>query len=187
MLDEPNTSVTSGGQLVAPVVRNIFNDILPYLGVVPQYTPEELANLEISVPNVIGSDVKTAKTELSNAGFTYRIEGEGQTVVDQVPKTGERLSKGSSIILYTCLLYTSRVQLLIELGEGVRRDIRSQAVDFALAFGLQLDVDPGEPLRQGDKIGAAAEGSQPALELPPGKAREKTERRVADAEIGEHH
>ena len=107
MLDEPNTSVTSGGQLVAPVVRNIFNDILPYLGVVPQYTPEELANLEISVPNVIGSDVKTAKTELSNAGFTYRIEGEGQTVVDQVPKTGERLSKGSSIILYTAESATS--------------------------------------------------------------------------------
>lgn len=102
VLDEPPEEANmGGGAIAAPVAKAIFNDILPYLGVAPQYTPEELTNLEIPVPNVIGMSLSSAKNELYKSSLSYRIEGEGSVITDQMPKVGEKVKKGTSILLYT--------------------------------------------------------------------------------------
>lgn len=102
MLDEPAAGATAGGgAIAAPVAKAIFNDILPYLGVVPQYTAEELADLEAPVPNVIGKTLAEASAELAEYGLKYRVEGSGDTVTDQMPKVGEKVAKNTTILLYT--------------------------------------------------------------------------------------
>ena len=78
ILDEPSTGLYYGGQIASPVVRNILEDTLSYLGVEPAYTPEEKATLETSVPNVLGKTAKEAKNILQNNNLKYRIEGEGE-------------------------------------------------------------------------------------------------------------
>lgn len=39
--------------MAAPTVRDIFTDILPYLGVEPDYTDEEISKINVTVPNVL--------------------------------------------------------------------------------------------------------------------------------------
>jgi len=101
MLDEPTSYLKQGGQIAAPVVRKILEDALPYLGVTPQYTQEELLSLDASVPEVRGLTLEGAKKALTDAKFKVSVKGSGTTVLDQMPKPGARLSEKSTVILYT--------------------------------------------------------------------------------------
>ena len=99
MIDEP--SVKSGGTVAAPLAKNILKDILPHLGVEPNYTEEEIAGLDRSVPQVTSKKVSVAKTTLTNAGLTYKVIGDGNTVVRQIPESGSTIPKNGTVWLYT--------------------------------------------------------------------------------------
>ena len=70
------------------------------MGVEPEYTAEEKANLDKSVPNVKTVDLTTAEKTLKDAGLTYRVIGSGGTVTDQLPAANAVVAAGSQIILY---------------------------------------------------------------------------------------
>ena len=102
-LDTPsrNTGVyVSGGNMVAPAASSIMADILPALGVEPDYTEEELAAMDAAVPNVVGQTVETAKAKLDAAHFSYRTVGTGTTVTDQTPAGGAIVPNTATIVLY---------------------------------------------------------------------------------------
>ncbi len=101
VLDEPSNGQYYGGAIAAPVVGKILEDTLRYMGVEPQYTEEERQNLEVFVPDVKGLSIENAGKNLRNEGLTYRIVGNGSTVLNQTPKTGSTLPTGSVVILYT--------------------------------------------------------------------------------------
>lgn len=100
MVDEPQT-LKSGGGVAAPVAKKILRDILPYLGVEPNYTEEEIANLDRSVPQVTDSKVSVAATTLGNAALNYRVVGKGDTVIRQIPQSGTTIPQGGTVWLYT--------------------------------------------------------------------------------------
>ena len=77
MLDEPHVPVTFGGTIAAPVAGQIFADILPYLGIEPQYTEDEYANLDTATPNVVGDSVSAAQSSLSEKQLKSRVVGSG--------------------------------------------------------------------------------------------------------------
>ena len=89
-----------GGTMVAPTASSIMSEVLPYLGIEPEYTAEELAGADITVPNVVGMTLEDAKTRLSNAGFACTTVGDGATVTDQTPAGGAIVPNNASIILY---------------------------------------------------------------------------------------
>ena len=89
-----------GGTMVAPAASSIMSEVLPYLGIEPEYTAEELAGADITVPNVVGMTLEDAKTRLSNAGFACTTVGDGATVTDQTPAGGAIVPNNASIILY---------------------------------------------------------------------------------------
>ena len=90
----------SGGNYVAPTASSIMADILPYLGVEPEYTEEDLAHMDVAVPNVVGLTAEAAKTKLKNAGFSYRSVGKGELVTDQTPAGGAIVPNSATIVLY---------------------------------------------------------------------------------------
>lgn len=90
----------SGGQMVAPTASQIMSEILPVLGVEPDYTAEQLAGADAAVPHVVGQDLETAKARLENAGFTFRTVGNGGSVTAQTPEGGAIVPNNASIILY---------------------------------------------------------------------------------------
>ncbi|MEG0179748.1 MAG: penicillin-binding transpeptidase domain-containing protein, partial [Oscillospiraceae bacterium] len=102
-LDEPHSPTNSsyGGRLSAPVVRDVIREAMPYLGVEPQYTEEELKIVDIKTPNTVGMSVAEAQSTLEQMGFDSKIEGAGGSVTYQYPAANTMLPRTSKIILYT--------------------------------------------------------------------------------------
>ncbi len=104
LLDNPSKDsgiYISGGQMAAPVVGNIMADILPYLGVEPQYTEEEEANIDKTVPGVVGNSLDQARSDLEAQGFTVNVVGSGTEVTYQLPSANALVSSGTTVTLYT--------------------------------------------------------------------------------------
>lgn len=97
-LDEPQYYAT-GGSGAAPVAGRIFENILAYLNVDPEYSDEEFAKATVTAPNLIGESVETVKSKAT--GFTVKIVGEGSTVISQMPSASQSMPKGGVIVVYT--------------------------------------------------------------------------------------
>ena len=100
-LDEPHNDSVYGSVIAAPVVGNILADILPYIGIEPEYSEEDLESIEISVPYLIGEQPYEAQNTLKSSGFDVYTVGDGDKVVKQIPGAGEPLAKGGMVVLYT--------------------------------------------------------------------------------------
>ncbi len=102
ILDQPPAGNTYyGGLIAAPVVKNILDETLQYLNVEPEYTQEEMQFVDILVPDVIGRTPDKAKLAIEKAGFKAIIYGNGDKVTEQMPKSNNKISKNSNIVLYT--------------------------------------------------------------------------------------
>ena len=103
LLDDPSSEsgiYISGGQMAAPVVGKMMADILPYLGVEPEYSDSELAAADRAVPDVSGMSLTEARSALTEAGLNCRVIREGDTVTDQLPRAGAVIASGSEVLLY---------------------------------------------------------------------------------------
>lgn len=103
LIDEP-VGIYYGGTVAAPVIADLFNNILPYMGIEPEYTEEELKQYEVGtfeVPDFIGKTRKEMKDLLRIYDFedVYTL-GDGETVTEQFPLPGESVNRGSSLVLY---------------------------------------------------------------------------------------
>ncbi len=101
VVDEPTQGTYYGSLIAAPAVGSIMADVLPYLGYSPEYSEDDLESMGNAVPNVTGNAVLKAKSELNKKGIEYEVIGDGETVVDQMPKGGTNISTDSKVILYT--------------------------------------------------------------------------------------
>lgn len=101
MLDSPSNGQIYGGTLAAPIAGDVFSEILPYLGVQPSYTEEELATLDVAVPSYIDQDSEKAGESLKKEGFKYKVVGGGGKVTAQMPEPGTTMPQNGTVILYT--------------------------------------------------------------------------------------
>ncbi len=97
-LDEPQYYST-GGSGAAPVAGRIFENILAYLNVDPEYSDKEIDDKTVTAPNLIGKAAADVRA-LAN-GFTVKIVGEGKTVISQMPTSNQSMPKGGVIVVYT--------------------------------------------------------------------------------------
>lgn len=100
VIDTPHASNIYGSVIAAPVVGTVFSEILPYLGVEPRYTEEELTKLSVKVSNVVGESATTAQAQLKAAGLSVQTSGSGDTVTGQNPASGEAVGSGGTVVLY---------------------------------------------------------------------------------------
>ena len=102
-MDTPSRSTgtyVSGGNMVAPYASHIMEEILPYLGIEPSYSAEELMGVDTTVPNVIGMSVQEAQDRMKERGFTCKVEGDGESITDQTPVGGAIIPGKSTVVLY---------------------------------------------------------------------------------------
>ncbi|MBR5613717.1 MAG: PASTA domain-containing protein [Clostridia bacterium] len=102
ILDQPPVgAVYYGGLIAAPVVKSILEESLQYLGVEPEYTQEEMEMIDITVPDVTGKTRKEAEAILKAEGVNITFRGQGDIILDQVPKAYSKLARNSKVVTYT--------------------------------------------------------------------------------------
>ena len=91
----------AGGTMAAPVVGNIFSDILQlHIGVMPEFTEEVLRHINVQVPRAIGRYVNEAAYLLVNQGFYYRVIGNGELITAQLPAAHAMITPGATVLLF---------------------------------------------------------------------------------------
>jgi stage V sporulation protein D (sporulation-specific penicillin-binding protein) len=104
LLDTPTGDIPvnqrSGGFIAAPLAGRILADILPYLGIEPQYTGDELFGTDVLVPRLKGLTESEAKQELDKKKMKYKIVGDGDVVTDQLPAYGAKVTSSAEVVLY---------------------------------------------------------------------------------------
>ncbi|GIP48169.1 Stage V sporulation protein D [compost metagenome] len=102
-VDNPQ-GIQFGGVVAAPIVRNIMEDALEYMKVPPrqQQVTKKYKYGEIpivTVPDLIGHTTQEIYEDM-NMNFNLARSGAGNVVINQAPKAGSRVEKGSTIRIY---------------------------------------------------------------------------------------
>jgi len=113
LVDEPQGAYY-GGQVTGPIMQILLENVLPHLGVVPQYiTEDEQAGAPVFVPNVRGLTKNEARTLLEEAGLRFEVIGarrppgqdaehpsrDGDVVLNQFPIAGELVNRNGRVLL----------------------------------------------------------------------------------------
>ena len=162
----PHNQYISGGLMAAPTVRDVFLDILPYLGVEPDYSSDDIRGVNITLPDVIGMTQDEAAKLLSDKSITYRTVGQGDTVTDQLPSPGAEVPGNSEIILYfgNAVKTTEQVEVPNFVGYGIA-DVDYLATNAGLYIQAKgtdhrdeyvtvayQDIEPGTMVDRGSTI-----------------------------------
>jgi len=103
------TKVQYGNNTAGPVIKEIMEKSLQYLGVEREYSEDEEDTSTkdmITVPDVTGKNSDKAVAALKKAKLSYTFVPESNTdtsfvVVDQYPKAGTKVEKNSKVYLYS--------------------------------------------------------------------------------------
>lgn len=108
IVDEPTGVMAFGSTTAGPIVKEIMQDSLKYLGVEQKYTEEEKEEFEkkqVVVPDVRNMNIGDATKTLEENGLNINLDtdiqlSENTKIKDMFPKPGIKVEEGSSIIIY---------------------------------------------------------------------------------------
>jgi stage V sporulation protein D (sporulation-specific penicillin-binding protein) len=89
-----------GSQVSAPLFRDIMQDVLSYLEIPPEETPNEGEITLLEVPQLKGLTVDEIGALLDTKGLRIKMVGSKGVIVDQTPKAGARIPMQTNIIVY---------------------------------------------------------------------------------------
>ena len=97
-MDNPKNCVQYGGTTVAPIARKMLVDILPALGVEKVTEQKEKAYVWTDVKTYrVENYVGLSKKEVKNENYGFEFLGEGDYVIDQLPRVGEKIEEGQKV------------------------------------------------------------------------------------------
>ncbi len=135
VVDEPQ-GANGGGAVAAPVASEVIEKTLTYKNVKRNYNENEISELNMSVPNLVGKDVYSATTEASQKGLTVKVIGSGTTVLSQCPSYGQYIPKNGTIAVYTA---EDAQKLKVQVPDFTGVDILTASYTAA-QFGLNIKV-----------------------------------------------
>lgn len=167
MVDEPTKGLLYGSSVAAPYIARLLETILPYMGVEAVYTPEELENLAITVPNVKGYHPDQVVALADQLGVSVRVVGKGDKITAQMPAAGTKIEAGGILVIYagdaveedsvtvpdlTGKSAAAANQLLIDAGLNVRITGTKHHLTGAGAKVISQSHAPGEKVAPGTVI-----------------------------------
>lgn len=93
-----------GVQTTADMTKKLMENIIKYKNLEPTEATEEQATLTsektVTMPDYVGSSTYHVTMDLEGKGLSYKVVGTGNTITNQVPKSGTKVEVGSEVILY---------------------------------------------------------------------------------------
>ena len=165
-LDEPDRETgtyVSGGNMVAPVASEVMAELLPYLGIEPTYSAEELVGADATVPNLVGETAEAAQEKLKSMGFSSRIIGTEEKVTDQTPVGGAIVPNNAEILLY-CGEEKSDALCVVPNVIGDSASVANQKLTNA---GLIMSIS-GATNSSSSSVRAVSQSEEPGKEVAAG-------------------
>lgn len=158
MLDEPQVANKYGGTIAAPVVGRILEESLEYLGVERQYTQEETQSISVTVPDLREMTVEEAKASIDSKKLNIKISGNGDIILDQLPKPGVSIAENSTLIAYTEQRDENKKIQVPNLSgmsmEAAKKQLTDMGLNFEIsgagltttegAYAFKQSIEPGE-------------------------------------------
>ena len=158
LIDEPQTAVRYGGQLAAPVAQKILSEVLPYLGIEPRYSEEEIADRNRTAPDVNGLSVAAAQTKIRESELKAKLVGNGTQVIGQVPEAGESIPKNGTVVLYTDVQNENATAVVPDLSRKTLLEANTLTAEAGLNLSIQgLDDQDGQAVVTGQSLEAGSE------------------------------
>ena len=163
--DEPQGDSYYGGAVAGPVWAKTMREILPYLGVEQKYTESELEKLDIQAPDVTGMTLSEAQSTIEGKELSYRVYGDGDTVISQIPAYGETIPQNGTMALYTDSASEDRTVTVPDLtgmtlsqanstavNAGLNISITGAALTGSNALSQSQSIEPGTSVSPGTVI-----------------------------------
>lgn len=90
-----------GSPVAGPTFLGTMTEVLPYLGVEPKYSEDEMEKMDIKAPNIVGLSISDARKKVSGSHLVAKVYGNGNKVISQVPQSGRNIPKSGSVVLFT--------------------------------------------------------------------------------------
>ena len=169
IVDEPTKGALYGSSVAAPYISKALKNILPYMGVEPIYTAEEMENASVKVSNYKGYSVSYAQSLVERAGLKVKIVGNGTKVTSQQPPAKSEINKSTGVVV----LYTGNEEQstsvimpdlvgktsvaanaqLVNLGLNVKIEgAQNHVTATTVATVISQSVAPGTALAQGSVV-----------------------------------
>lgn len=158
VIDEPRGKNYYGGQVAAPVFREIVLDLLRSPSHMLEVAPTAVAARPPAVPAVIAPDLsllppREAERRLRDAGLRGDFVGAGARVLSQTPAAGQPIERGAAVVAFLSAPMDSAGPALPDLiGLSAREALRQLSARSVRArvrgTGLVVRQDPpaGTPL-----------------------------------------
>ena len=159
LLDTPSNDCgvyISGGQMAAPTVGKMMADILPYMGVEPEYTDTEKTYMDKTVPNVTGLTVEQAKAALQEVGLNARVIGDGDKITQQLPGGSTVVASGSTILIYAGAEPSTEQEQMPDLTNLTYETARDRLAAYGLYLRTNSSITSTSQIISGQSI---AEGT----------------------------
>ena len=152
IVDEPTVGSVYGGVIAAPYISKTLAEVLPYLGIEPAYA--DIIESYINVDNYERQPAAEATEKIASKGLKFKIVGEGDAVREQMPKKGNNLPKGGTVVLYTEAVQDKETAAVPDVTGLTAR----QANDRITAAGLNINIAGAEDMNSS----ASARSQKPA-------------------------
>ena len=154
-----------GSQNAAPMFRNAALDIIRYLDLSPGFTEAEDSAEDKKtreVPDLRGSRIYEAETQLRENNFNVNIVGHGNYVYGQTPVPGAAVKEDTTIVLYTEEDFEQRTDYYIGVPDLTSLTVE-EAQKILAEIGLSLkttgsgeiinqEITPGNRVPPGTEI-----------------------------------
>lgn len=84
---------------ISNAVKEVVNNVGKYLGTEESTITDNI--IEYKLPSFINKNIDKVKTTLSNNSMNYRVYGNGNKVIKQYPKKGEKITNKDTVYLIT--------------------------------------------------------------------------------------
>ena len=118
----------------------ILSDTLAYMGVHPAGSAGADTADMVDVPELTGLGINEANAALRESGLTGLMDGVGQVVVDELPKAGAQMTRGSQVIMYLEQQQTQDATV-VEVPGCKRHVDQSRASRLIASCALSLKIE----------------------------------------------
>lgn len=122
--------------MAAPTVGAVMGDILPYLGVKKNFTEQDPEGRVVTIPDLTGMTAQQVKQTLKELEIVAQLQGEGETVTEQIPGAGQVTTGNTQMLVY---FGQKPENTMVEVPDFMGMT-RQQASDAAGLLGLNILV-----------------------------------------------